>query len=955
MNTFKVCEVLEVDPYMAIAVSNTLRIEALLYTQSYPSLQTASEMATSLLRREIYSSNRQIIAMWLEEGLKRSEFRLNVVIKRHTLNGPPDRFQIPNCPYQKRSRSSSFSYLFSLLSKESVFTKTVKQLNCELLNEALGEAVSLLVLAENGYSRLRNIDCFNENYLELILLAGKRTLAEDIADREKQRNPYNEQELVKIVLSLSDCLFFAHQKVSFRQGIVHGDLKASVVHLKKRMAVQLYGFRGYAREVQRGSEDEESRIYMCPEWRTLQNTPAEAADVFALGVLFLHCACFRLPVNFNTSETQSLAVLITRTIASLKCSLQFKQLLGRMLNVNPKKRALMKEVVKEIAQIKRLFLEKSPVRENPKVKPEADEQIEKELLSALENKEKSGKIGDLEPSYSALLEFYLKQGQDQMANKVAYQAISAYTKLNKSSKCSLFRHFKVLIDLSLTHHCLPLAKQVTNTTLAYVHKHHSPDSEVLYCYQQLASLCMLLGQAGEAHRYVCLGLKSIGGNGSAERGEMMIVAANACFVQGKTAESEQWARKALELQEKLPENTQFALIPVLSLLIRLTNELHHYDEYRFYALRLINIHENLNFTENCTPLYKDFASVCLKNRAYSDLETLINRLIAENRLFGQKLWCTDMLALCCYKQKKYIEAEKWYLQVLSRKRIGGNYLKTRGCLKKLIKTRKKLGKIEGFAEICRDYFDTFEEFQGEKRSSIRTALIFLQKCAEQANLPLLAEEFHLKTDFYAGKAVSWVATAKNYSAQSEFSLLKAVYSEALLKDQNHFDTAELLFLLTQSSPARPSLALALIKTCKFEVCRDLQSSLLNLMEVKDSEWCYLPPLCEWWKLRESFEMYHWNCYKAGLVISLLAQSFLLQQKLLLDTGDSAGAAKADRAYHRVMKLRQRVSRLVPWTVDLARNNVILGSLEAPIQINWSKFTSLILSCYAVTILSTINS
>jgi len=97
-------------------------------------------------------------------------------------------------------------------------------------------------------------------------------------------------------------------------------------------------------------------------------------------------------------------------------------------------------------------------------------------------------------------------------------------------------------------------------------------------------------------------------------------------------------------------------------------------------------------------------------------------------------------------------------------------------------------------------------------------------------------------------------------------------------------------------------------------------------------------------LWEPFEMDHWECYKAVLEISLLVQSFLLQQKLLLDTGDSAGAAEAGREYHHIMEFRQRVSRLRLCPVKLDMKNLILDSPEVEIYINSLKLESLFMRC-----------
>lgn len=709
----------------------------------------------------------------------------------------------------------------------------------------------------------------------------------------------------------------------------------------------IYGYRGFARDIKGPEEgDNRGRAYVSPEWRTLQSGAAEAADVFALGAISLHSACLWLPYGFSTNFTPSLSACIRRNVANLNYSHSFKQLLSRMLEINPGKRISMREVVSEAMKCSLNLTEKASGGRNiqltlSRIAPISitnNELTDKMLLEKISNARKSGKIEKLEHMYLTLLQLHLVRNEDEKAKTVAYEALSVWKNLHKSSNYRLSPYYQSIINLFLTRNLYHLAKQLTGAALTYLQRQRTRTGlDLIYCYKQLAILNIQLGEGAEAYRSACLCLQKIGDQRSRDIVEMMVITAKACSMLGKVSEAAQWARKALVLQETVDET---ALAPILSLLISLTRILLRYDECSLYYLRMIAITEELEPTANLDSMYQEFSSICLNCRAYFDLEKLLRNLICKNQT--PKIWWFDVLAICCYKQKQYLAAEEYHLRALELKNNSGeNSMKIRQNLKGLIKARIKLGKVEEFGEICRHYVSTFEECDGEESASTRNSLQFVQKCAEQANLHLLSDEFRLKRDRYAGKKISLIAVAKNYYAQKEFALLETACHEAMsqVEDLNP-DYAEINFMLAECYQAFPHRANRAIKTCKkaalnslsfkmksldtYQYCfnRSCQEnsyrakrirSIVEKSPRKTENWDELlllastfPPPRALVPVKQLFD----DILKVHSALCILARALQLQKNLLQEeTGDSAAVQKANRDYCSVVEVMKRMPRL----------------------------------------------
>jgi len=174
-----------------------------------------------------------------------------------------------------------------------------------------------------------------------------RDLESDMKTRAGQR--YAEEQLLRWLLQVLSALLYAQRKVLSRQSIAHRDLKPQNLLLTSAGKVKLVDFGSGAVTDGGAHQLTGTPLYMSPEvlpvLAEFQKTgvlpqvtgmDCYKADIYSLGVSFLHLALLEPPIRLLTNDRPSAISFYLSTIQSLYPYMHY--LLTNMLHTEPSAR-----------------------------------------------------------------------------------------------------------------------------------------------------------------------------------------------------------------------------------------------------------------------------------------------------------------------------------------------------------------------------------------------------------------------------------------------------------------------------------------------------------------------------------------------------------------------------------------------------------------------------------------
>lgn len=160
--------------------------------------------------------------------------------------------------------------------------------------------------------------------------------------KSKAAGALDETEARRIFNQVLSALDYCHE-----QSVAHRDIKLDNILLDKKANVKIIDF-GFSTL---NSHDEKSRVfcgtpsYMAPEIVGRKDYSGLNADIWALGILLYAMVCGKMP--FKAYNDKELFRRIEKGSFALpsNCSETLKNLLGKMLNVNPRRRPCIKALM----------------------------------------------------------------------------------------------------------------------------------------------------------------------------------------------------------------------------------------------------------------------------------------------------------------------------------------------------------------------------------------------------------------------------------------------------------------------------------------------------------------------------------------------------------------------------------------------------------------------------------
>lgn len=160
--------------------------------------------------------------------------RLNCTSQKFTGTLPNPTWQ-PNREYE-HVRLIHESRDERIYKRNTLVQKEYKWFNCEAVNKALADAVSLAAEIQGNNSFVTEVKCIlNPDYGKpriLLFLRNKGfALLPDIHERRRHMTHYSELQLVDYLSSLANILHAAHKRVTSKQKLGHGSLRPTCIYL----------------------------------------------------------------------------------------------------------------------------------------------------------------------------------------------------------------------------------------------------------------------------------------------------------------------------------------------------------------------------------------------------------------------------------------------------------------------------------------------------------------------------------------------------------------------------------------------------------------------------------------------------------------------------------------------------------------------------------------------------
>jgi len=187
-------------------------------------------------------------------------------------------------------------------------------------------------------------------FVDHVLEALEKDLMKDIEERNTARRPYREGELWGKLRQIASALAFAHEKVTFRQGIAHRDIKPGNIFLDAEGNCKVGDFGCFfkKKETERAKTTVGTIRYMSPQQRLvflgeLDRYNVFKGDVFALGMTVYAMSSLIPPED--SWPTRRLRQIAKEKIEVLPYSLGLKELLLSMLSLEEEERVTMQLVL----------------------------------------------------------------------------------------------------------------------------------------------------------------------------------------------------------------------------------------------------------------------------------------------------------------------------------------------------------------------------------------------------------------------------------------------------------------------------------------------------------------------------------------------------------------------------------------------------------------------------------
>ena len=178
-------------------------------------------------------------------------------------------------------------------------------------------------------------------------------LNQKIKKLKEKKSPFREQQIIDYLTQICLALNHIHKKK-----IIHRDLKSGNVFLTKSGLIKLGDFgiaKGFKNTWEKAKTKVGTPYYLSPE--IINSKPYDLkSDIWALGVLLYEMMTFKMP--FNAHSLPSLSLKIIRGYYQPPPSSYSKELIdlvGRCLNLDPKKRPNAESILKLPFIKKRIF------------------------------------------------------------------------------------------------------------------------------------------------------------------------------------------------------------------------------------------------------------------------------------------------------------------------------------------------------------------------------------------------------------------------------------------------------------------------------------------------------------------------------------------------------------------------------------------------------------------------
>eukprot|EP00002_Diphylleia_rotans_P034752 TRINITY_DN7497_c0_g1_i3.p1 TRINITY_DN7497_c0_g1~~TRINITY_DN7497_c0_g1_i3.p1 ORF type:complete len:336 (+),score=65.48 TRINITY_DN7497_c0_g1_i3:164-1171(+) len=205
--------------------------------------------------------------------------------------------------------------------------------------ERLAREINIMKMVEHpNLIRLHEVIDTSRNMFLVMQYAPSGELFDYIVEREK----LTEKEARKYFLQIASGVDYLHKK-----GIIHRDLKPENILFDAQSNVKIadFGFSTLLKQGQKLQTFCGSPAYAAPEMISGKDYLGPEVDIWSMGVILYAMVCGRLP--FDNQNTSRLYQLILKCDYHLPTflSLEVRQLLSRILVVQPSSRADMQEIL----------------------------------------------------------------------------------------------------------------------------------------------------------------------------------------------------------------------------------------------------------------------------------------------------------------------------------------------------------------------------------------------------------------------------------------------------------------------------------------------------------------------------------------------------------------------------------------------------------------------------------